>query len=312
MGVKNNLKIIFMGTPSFAVPALKKISEKHQVVLVVTREDKRKGRGKKLAKLEIKICAEALGLEVYQPEKINSKESIEKLKSMNADLIVVAAYGKILKDEILKLTGDNPVNIHASLLPKLRGAAPINRAIINGDEFAGVSIMKIEEGLDTGDYCFQDKTPIKNKNIDELTEELGQMGADLIIKFLEDYEKNNIKWIKQEDSKATYAPKIEKEEGFIDFKKMTADEIERLSRALFDKPGISFNYDGNRIKISDLEVLNMEGKAGQVISNEGQLIIMTKDKAIKINKIQWPGKKMMNTEDFLRGRNIEEEKIIGG
>ena len=301
-----------MGTPEFAVKPLEKLAENFEVVLAVTNEDKSSGRGKKITMPPVKIAALERNIDVFQPKNVNSDESIEYLKSFDADLVIVCAYGKILREGILNLTGENPVNIHASILPKLRGAAPINFAIINGDKEAGVSIMKVEEGLDTGDFSLVGKTDIGSKNVEELEKELSEMGADLIVEFVNRFMKGNLKWTKQNDEESTYAPKISKDFGYLDFKTMDKNYIERLSRGLTKKSGISILYEGNRIKLEDIEVSDGSGQPGEVLESEKFLEIATKDGSIKANRLQWPGKKMMDAEDFFRGRKIEKGSIIGG
>ncbi len=301
-----------MGTPEFAVKPLEKLAENFEVVLAVTNEDKSSGRGKKITMPPVKIAALERNIEVFQPKNINSAESIEYLKSFDADLVIVCAYGKILREGILNLTGENPVNIHASILPKLRGAAPINFAIINGDKETGVSIMKVEEGLDTGDFSLVGKTEIGSKNVEELEEELSEMGADLIVEFVNRFMEGNLKWTKQNDEESTYAPKISKDFGYLDFKTMDKNYIERLSRGLTKKSGISILYEGNRIKLEDIEVSNGSGQPGEVLESEKFLEIATKDGSVKAHRLQWPGKKMMDAEDFFRGRKIEKGSIIGG
>lgn len=301
-----------MGTPEFAVKPFEKLAKNFEVVLAVTNEDKSSGRGKKITMPPVKIAALERNIDVFQPKNINSAESIEYLKSFDADLVIVCAYGKILREGILNLTGENPVNIHASILPKLRGAAPINFAIINGDKEAGVSIMKVEEGLDIGDFSLVGKTEIRSKNVEELEEELSEMGADLIVEFVNRFMEGNLKWTKQNDEESTYAPKILKDFGYLDFKTMDKNYIERLSRGLTKKSGISILYEGNRIKLEDIEVSNGSGQPGEVLESDKYLEIATKDGSVKAHRLQWPGKKMMDAEDFFRGRKIEKGSIIGG
>lgn len=188
------MKIVFMGTPEFSVMPLEAINKYHDIELVVTQEDRKKGRGKRLSPPEVKISAENLGLKVYQPGNINSEESIKMLKSIDADVFVVVAYGQILRKEILEMPKYGCINIHASLLPRLRGAAPINRAIIDGDSETGISIMKMNKGLDTGDVALSESMPIENLNSEELSVELSKLGSKLILKFLSDLENGNINY----------------------------------------------------------------------------------------------------------------------
>lgn len=305
------MKIVFMGTPELANPILEALNEKTDVLLVVTQEDKKKGRGKKLLPPPVKVKAEELGIPVFQPKSINTEESINKLKDLNADLFIVIAYGQILKEDILNIPKEC-INIHASILPKLRGAAPINWAIINGDEKSGVSIMKMEKGLDSGDVALVKEMEIKDLNALELEEEISRLGRDAILEFIEKYENNEIVFTPQNHDDASYAPKIDKTTGYIDFNNMTSKEIVNLINGLYPTPAASSVYKKERFKILDGKIVDgyNNGKAGEILDSNKKLIVKTKDSAISIDELQFPGKKAMNIKSYLAGNSFEEGVIL--
>lgn len=305
------MKIVFMGTPEFSVMPLEAINKYHDIELVVTQEDRKKGRGKRLSPPEVKISAENLGLKVYQPGNINSEESIKMLKSIDADVFVVVAYGQILRKEILEMPKYGCINIHASLLPRLRGAAPINRAIIDGDSETGISIMKMNKGLDTGDVALSESMPIENLNSEELSVELSKLGSKLILKFLSDLENEDINYIPQDESISTYAEKITKETANIDFKNMNTFQIERLVRGMVDRGGAFTTYKGERLKIFKVEKAeNVYGKiAGELLDD---LKVKTIDGVIRITELQMPNKKRMDSKSFMLGNSLEKGIVLGG
>lgn len=307
------MKFIFMGTPEFANPILERLNELGEVSLVISQQDKRRGRGKKVKETPVKQKALELGLEVYQPSDINLEESIEKIKSINPDIIVVVAYGQLISKEIIDIPNKYIVNVHASILPKLRGAAPINRAIIEGFEKTGVSLMKVEEGLDTGAVCDVYEIEINNKNAGELEEELSNLGADLIEKFIEKVEKNEVEFKPQNDSEMTYAKKILKDDLKINFNNTSKDIVNRI-RGLSPHYGAKINYKDDFYKIFDAVEIedNSDKKPGTILTSNNDLSIKTEDGAISVKKIQAPGKRVMDVEDFLRGNSLEENYIIGG
>lgn len=302
-----------MGTPEFSVPILDRLNNLGEVALVVSQEDKRKGRGKKFTKTPVKIKAENLGLEVFQPADVNSEDSINKLREVNADIIVVVAYGQILSREIIDIPKKYIVNVHASILPKLRGAAPINRAIIEGHKKTGVSLMKVEEGLDSGAVSSVKEIEIKNMNAGELEDKLSLMGADLLEEFINEVEENKVKFTEQDDSKKTYANKILKNDLILDFHDNSKNIVNKV-RGLSPHYGAKFNYDDKVYKIFDAE--EIENSAievpGTILNSDKKLIIKTKDGAISVKVIQAPGKKAMGIDDFLRGNKFEENYVIGG
>ncbi len=307
------MKFIFMGTPDFAVPILEKLNSLGEVTLVVSQEDKRKGRGKKLKETPVKTKAKELGIEVFQPRDINSSESISRLKDEKPDIIVVVAYGQILSEEILNIPKKYIVNVHASLLPKLRGAAPINRSIIEGFEKTGVSLMEVKKGLDSGGVSHVKEIEIDGMNAGELEDKLSILGADLLEEFVKDAEVDDIEFIPQDESQMTYAQKIEKETLNINFNKKS-QEIVNLISGLSPHYGARFYYKDKLYKIYEAEVFNNNSEidAGTILKAKDEFIIKTSDGAISVKKVQAPGKRVMDIQDFLRGNSFEEGYKLGG
>ncbi|WP_138159234.1 methionyl-tRNA formyltransferase [Peptoniphilus catoniae] len=307
------MNIVYMSNPDFGIRPMERLNEAYGLSLVVTGLDKRRGRGKKLKPSPVKARAIELGIEVYQPEDINSEESLRYLKSFDPDLFIVVAFGKILSKKALEVPKYS-INIHASLLPKLRGAAPINRAILEGYDKSGISIMKMAEGLDTGDVAMVKEVTIEDKSADELSQELSNLGADMIVDFVERFKENKLEFSKQDDSKATYAEKISKEDGYIDFNKDTAKDIERILRAMPERYSISTSYKGERFKIKDLETDYEKtlGSPGEIIDSTKKLRIATLDGSIYVKKLQFPGKKEMDIKSYLAGNSLDKGTILGG
>ncbi len=299
-----------MGTPEFSVPRLNSLGE---VALVVSQEDKRKGRGKKVTKTPVKIKAEELGLEVYQPQDINSSDSIEILKEIGADIIVVVAYGQILKREIIDLPKKYIVNVHASLLPEFRGAAPINRVIMEGKEVTGVSLMRVEEGLDSGAVSAVKEIKIGEMNAGDLEDKLSLMGADLLEEFIKEVEEDKVKFVSQDESKKTYANKILKDDLILDFRD-NSKKLVNIIRGLSPHYGAKFSYEDKIYKIFDAEVVECSSDkvAGTILKSDSELLIKSGDGAISVKEIQAPGKRAMKIDDFLRGNKFEENYLIGG
>ena len=307
------MKFIFMGTPDFSVPILERLNTLGEVDLVVSQEDKRKGRGKKFTKTPVKVKAEELGLEVYQPADVNSPEVIDKLRHVDADIIVVVAYGQILSQEIIDLPKKYIVNVHASLLPYLRGAAPINRAIMEGHSKTGVSLMKVEEGLDSGPVSAVKEIEIGEMNAGELEDKLSHMGADLLEEFVLDASKGPVEFIEQDEDKKTYASKILNNDLDLDFNDTSANIVNKIS-GLSPHYGVRFKYDDKFYKIYKAEELEDKNdlEAGRIIKSDKELIIKTSDGAISVKEIQAPGKRAMGIDDFLRGNKFQENYVIGG
>jgi methionyl-tRNA formyltransferase len=299
------MKIVYMGTPDFAVPALRKLAEAgHDIELVVTQPDRRGNRGK-VKFSPVKEAAVELGIEVAQPQRLKKDEALMKrLENMAPDMIVVAAFGQILPDRVLSIPEYGCINIHGSLLPQLRGAAPVQYAILEGLEKTGVTIMRMDAGIDTGDMISKYETEIGRKNAEELSEELASAGADLLVDTIRDIQAGNAVYTKQDDSMSSYAHMISKHDGFTDFSG-TAEEEERKIRAFYDWPA-SFSYlDGRMVKFFAAEPLegeNPTGECGTVkeVSNKF-FTVNCNDSVLRIDELQLQGKKRLKTADFLRG-----------
>lgn len=305
------MRVVFMGTPDFSVPALERIASEHEVVAVVTQKDKPKGRGQEVSYTPVKESALKLNIPVLQPDKVKEDNFVAKLRELNPDVIVVIAFGQILSKEILDMPKYGCVNVHASLLPKYRGAAPIQWAVIDGEEKSGVCTMKMDEGLDTGDIIDKEEVTLDPKETGgSLFDKLAILGGELIIKTLQNLEFGNAQFIKQDDSKSTYAKKMTKDLGHIDFSK-DAESIERLIRGLNPWPSAFTHLDGKVMKIWDADVVDAGGAPGTVISEDkDSFTIATGNKALKVNELQLEGKKRMKASDFLNGRSIEG-KLLG-
>lgn len=304
------MRVVFMGTPDFSVPALERIATEHEVVAVVTQKDKPKGRGMSVSYTPVKESALKLNIPIYQPDKVKEESFVEELRKLNPDVIVVIAFGQILSNDILMLPKYGCINIHASLLPKYRGAAPIQWAVIDGEEKSGVCTMKMDEGLDTGDIIDVDEITLDPKETGgSLFDKLSKLGGELILKTLQNLEFGKATFIKQDDSKSTYAKKMTKELGHIDFTK-DAESIERLIRGLNPWPSAFTYLDGKVMKIWDADVVDADGVPGTVIREEkDSFVIATGSKALKVNELQLEGKKRMKASDFLNGRSIEGSKL---
>jgi methionyl-tRNA formyltransferase len=308
------MKIVFMGTPEFAVPTLKACVENFNVAAVFTQPDKPKGRGKKMGYSEVKEEALKHNVEIYQPIKLrNDREAIDKLKEISPDFIVVVAYGQILPKEVLDIPKYGCVNLHASLLPKYRGAAPINWSIINGEEYSGNTTMLMDVGLDTGDMILQSKIKINdNMTAGDLHDALMADGAGLMVETLKGITDNSITPVKQDDSKSCYASMLNKEMAQIDWNKEAGD-INNLIRGLNPWPIAHTRYKGEPMKVFVAEVKgNAKGEASGTIvkvSKEG-ILVAAKDKYISIKELQFPNGKRMSIENFLNGNNIEEGIIL--
>lgn len=297
-----------MGTPDFAVPALRRLIKEHQVVCVYTREPKISGRGNKLNKTPVHLVAEENGIEVRTPKTLKSEEEQKKFAELKADVAVVAAYGLILPKAILEAYPMGCLNIHASLLPRWRGAAPIQRCIEAGDDKSGVTIMQIAEGLDTGDMLHKGEVLItENMTGGCLHDKLMELGACLISEVLADVNKYPPQ--KQDDNLANYAQKLEKEECKINFDMPTAELYNKI-RAFNPYPAMYFEYNGERFKVLETEKAEASAPAGTIISSKDNLIIATTDGALKIVQIQRQGKRPMRTDELLRGFNFTENAIV--
>lgn len=307
------MKIVFMGTPDYAVKTLEGlINAGHSVAAVFAQPDKPVGRKQILTPPPVKVCAEKYGIPVFQPRTLRDGEAEKIIRDINPDVIAVVAYGKILPKEILSLPRYGCVNGHASLLPKYRGAAPIQWCIVNGEKETGVTAMQMDEGMDTGDILETAVTEIgAEETAGELFERLSVIGAELLVKTLADLENGNITPIKQDDSIATTAPIIKKEMAQIDFYNMTANEIHNAVRGFYPWPIAFFVSDNKRIKIIKSRVVNMSGKAGTVLKSGGELIIACKENAVELETVQPEGSKPMSAKQYLCGRPLKEGAQIG-
>lgn len=298
------MNIIFMGTPDFAVPALEKlVASEHNVTAVFTQPDKPRGRKMVLTPPEVKACALKHGIKVYQPDSLKDGKTLEIIKDCNPDVIVVAAYGKILPKEILDYPKYGCVNIHGSLLPKYRGAAPIQRAVLDGESETGVTTMQMAEGLDTGDMLLVYKTPIlPDETSGELFDRLALAGADLLLDTLEGLEKGEIVPQKQNDSLSSYAKMIDKSMCPIDFNK-TAQAVHNQVRGLNPWPVATAQINGKRLKIYKTMLSSLKGNPGEVISLK-PLTVACKENSVEIITLQPEGKKIMDSKAYLAGNKI--------
>lgn len=309
------MRIVFMGTPDFAVPVLESLCDAgHEVAAVVTQPDKPRGRGKEMQYTPVKQSALKRNIDVLQPVKVKDSEFIKKLREIKTDVIVVVAFGQILPSEILHMPKYGCINVHASLLPKYRGAAPIQWVIIDGEKETGITTMQMDEGLDTGDMMLKTVVPIDEKETGgSLHDKLSKAGGSLIVETLKKVEAGNIELIKQDDSKSNYAKMLDKKLGKIDFTK-TAAEIERLVRGLNPWPSAYTSLHGKTLKIWDADVLdeNTDAIPGEITDvSKDKISVCTGKGTLIINELQLEGKKRMNTESFLRGYNVEKGEKLG-
>ena len=306
------MKIVFMGTPDFAQKSLEALyNARHEILAVVTNIDKPKGRGMKLVESPVKEYAKSKNLTIFQPEKVRKNiEFIEQIKKLKPDVICVVAYGKILPSEILEIPKLGCINVHASLLPKYRGAAPIQWAVLNGDKTTGVTTMYMDVGMDTGDMILKQEVEIgENETTGELWDRLSIIGADLLVKTLKQIEKGTAPRIKQSDD-FTMAPMLNKEISKIDWQEKTAKQIKNLVRGLNPIMGAYSYLNGKKIKFWKVEVeedTNSNQENGTVIkaNDKDGLYIKAKDGILKIIEIQGENAKRMNANDLLRGNKIE-------
>ena len=295
------MKIVFMGTPEFAVPALKALSKEHEIVCVYTRAPKEAGRGKAVQKSPVHLWAEANGIEVRTPKTLRNADEQEKFKALDADISIVAAYGLILPKEVIEAFPKGCLNIHGSLLPRWRGAAPMQRAIEAGDAKTGITIMQVVEALDAGAMYKKGEIVIdKDMTAGILHDKMAELGAKLMLEVLADLDKINPE--PQDESLVTYAAKIEKEENRLDFNN-EAVVLERKIRAFNPYPATYFEYNGERFKLLECRVVPNDKNlaTGQLWSDDKRLIIGCAKDALEVLQIQRQGKKAMQTAELLRG-----------
>ena len=308
------MKVIFMGTPDFSVGTLEALIEAgHEVVLAVTQPDKPKGRGKEMQFTPVKDCAIKYGIPVYQPRRVREAECIEELRKYEADIMVVVAFGQILPKEILEMCEYGCVNVHASLLPKYRGAAPIQWSIIDGEKVTGVTTMQMNEGLDTGDMLLKVEVPIEEKETGgSLHDKLAEAGAKLCVETLQGLEEHRITPIPQGEMTTSYAKMLDKQLGHVDWTK-EADFIERLIRGLTPWPSAYTEWDGKVMKIWDACVVSdvSEQVPGTIVKVEKDAFyVQTGNGLLKVCELQIPGKKRMDAGAFLRGYQVKEGEIL--
>lgn len=308
------MKVIFMGTPDFAVNTLEAlIRAGHQITCAVTQPDKPKGRGNAVQFPPVKECALSYGIPVMQPVRIREEEAAKELFGYEADVIVVVAFGQILPKEILEWPKYGCINVHASLLPKYRGAAPIQWAVIDGEEISGVTIQKMDEGIDTGDIIARTEVTLDEEETGgSLFEKLAAEGAELCVAALKELELGTAVYVKQDEEQATYAKMLKKRSGNIDWRK-PAVEIERLVRGLNPWPSAYSYLNGKILKIWKASVgLDIEGFAPGMMKTVSakELAVQTGKGSLFLEEIQLEGKKRMDIEDFLRGYKIEQGTML--
>ncbi len=302
-----------MGTPEFALPSLEKlIEEKYDICAVFTKPDKPQGRKRIITPPPVKVFAQEHGLQVFQPEKLKIRETYDLIKSLNPDAIVVVAYGKILPKNIIDMPKYGCINVHGSLLPRYRGAAPIQWSIINGDKVTGISTMFMDEGLDTGDILLQSKVSINgDETSEELKKRLSVIGADLLIKTLKELENGTLERIKQDDSQATLSPPLDKITGDIDWQK-TAQEIHNLVRGSNPWPIAHTLLRGKNFKIYKTRVSTYRSYyPGKVISTDPLIVGCGNNTSLELLEVQIEGKKRMTASDFSRGYRLTNKTTFG-
>ncbi|MGN0475978.1 MAG: methionyl-tRNA formyltransferase [Ruminococcus sp.] len=304
------MNVVFMGTPDFAVPSLKAIAKHHNVLAVFTQPDKPVGRKMVLTPPDVKVCAEELSIPVYQPAKLRDGDNESIIRELNPDVIVVVAYGQILPESILNIPKYGCINVHGSLLPKYRGAAPIQWSVLNGDEVTGVTTMYMEKGLDTGDILLKEEYKIGiNETAGEVFDNLANLGGELIIKTLDYAQKGMLNPIKQDDNLSTYAKMLDKSMCKIDFSK-TNKEVHNKVRGLCPWPVASTMFNGKVLKIFETRLADGKGKPGEVICTN-PLTVACGEGAVVVNSVQLQGKKRMGSNAFLQGHKINIGTIIG-
>jgi len=308
------MKIIYMGTPDFAVAPLAALVENgYEVEAVITQLDKPKGRGKTMMPTPVKEEALKHGIPVLQPVKVRDPEFVEELKNLAPDIIIVAAFGQIIPKSILDMPRFGCINIHASLLPKYRGAGPIQWAVLNDEAETGITTMLMGEGMDTGDILVEKATPIgENETAAELFERLAEMGAEVLVDTLEKLDKGEITPVKQDESLATYAPMLSKELCPIDFTKPVR-KIHKQICGLSDWPCATTVLEGKRLKVYRSEIASTKpcGKPAGTVVDNSDFSVACSDGVIRFTQVQAEGSKRMDTADFLRGRHIENGTVLG-
>ncbi len=299
-------RIVFLGTPEFAVPSLKKLIATQGVVGVVTQPDRPAGRGRQLTPPPVKIVAESAGIPVYQPQSLRTVEAAAPLLDWRPDLIVVVAFGQILRAHVLFMPGRGCLNVHASLLPRWRGASPIQHAILAGDKESGVSLMQMEEGLDTGPVYAQDSIPVgQQETAATLHDRLAGLGADMLDRYLDDILDDNLPAQPQDDAASTYAPIIKKDQGTIDWT-LPAEQVDRHIRAMTPWPSAFTTWQNKLLKVLAAELVEQvnlpAGHAGDIVSYQDAAVVLTSNGGLKLLKVQLSGKRAAHIGGFLQGQ----------
>ena len=312
------LRIVFMGTPDFAVPVFKAlVGGGHEVTLAVTQPDRERGRGKAVSRCPVAAAADEAGIPVFQPVKLRAEECVQRIREEAPDAIVVAAYGQILPQPILSIPAYGCINVHASLLPRLRGAAPIQWAVMGGEEYSGVSIMQMDAGLDTGDVILQEKVKLDPKETAlTLYEKLADLGGSLLIEALKKIEAGTAVRVPQDDALSTYAPMLKKDMALIDFTR-PAEEIERGIRGRYPWPGSMARLNGKQLKIFSADVLPQpdetagsaaepERQGGTILrADKSGILVKTGEGCLLITELQPEGKRRMAARDYLLGYPVQ-------
>jgi len=303
-----------MGTPLFSVPSLRTLIDTQDVVGVVTQPDRPAGRGRELKPSPVKVAAESAGIPVYQPHSLRSEDAAVPLHEWQPDVIVVAAFGQILRPHVLELPPKGCVNVHASLLPRWRGASPIQHAILAGDEQTGITLMQMDKGMDTGAIYVQEATPISADDTSAtLHDRLAELGAQMLRSFLDDIVNGRLQAKAQDDELATYAPMIKKEAGQIEWQESAA-AIDRLIRAMTPWPGAYTEWDGQYLKILAARpqpARSLGVQPGTVALVDGELLVQTGEGALALDQVQPSGKKAQDAEAFVRGRPQFDGALLG-
>jgi methionyl-tRNA formyltransferase len=307
------MRITFIGSGDIGVPTLSALAQGHSVIAVFTRPDRPAGRGHLLRATPIKEAAQKLGLEIHQPESVNSPESLRLIEEFEPEAIIVASYGEILSGELLQIPQRGAINLHASLLPKYRGAAPIEWAIIRGERETGITTFLMDEGMDTGDILVQRRIPIEDDDTaGSLKAKLAQVGAEAMLETLEGLGKGTLKPQPQDHSQATYAPKLKKELGRLDWSRPSR-ELFNLIRGLNPAPGAFTFFRGKRLKVHRGWVIDLDyqGQLGEVVSIDEGLIVKTGDGALELLEVQPEARARMGGMDFVRGYKVTKGDQLG-
>ncbi len=304
------MRVVFMGTPDFAVPILRALASAENLIAVYTRPDKPSGRGRKLVPSPVKSAAEELGIPVHQPVTLRDPAEGTRLRALEPDVVCVAAYGLILPPEILQIPAYGCINVHASLLPRHRGAAPVHRAILDGDELTGISIMLMEQGLDTGPYALQVPVRTGERDVDDLTRELALIGADALLGVLDQLESGDARWIAQNEAAATYAPKITRADVAL-HPQLSVDDALRRIRASTASAASRLRIDGHVLTIS--RASRREGllEKGRVVVDSSELLLGLADGTIALDRVKPEGRSEMDGASFVRGARLSENARWG-